>query len=98
MNKEPNVLGLGMITNDELKVWLKVLQSDCFDKETGELLRPGMTDPEEILRELNLINELLILQKTKMLLTRKKGLKDMIDARLDKECGFKFKNQNVRKR
>lgn len=97
MTKHPNVLGLQMISNDELKVWLTVLRTDCRDHETGELLRPAMTDPEEILRELNLINELLILQKTQSLLTRKRGLKDMLEARIAKELGFKFKNLNSRR-
>jgi len=97
MQKQPNVLGLGMITNEELGVWVDVLTHDTTPNKDGEF-RPAMTDPGAILNRITLINELLILQKTKMLLTRKKGLKDMIDARIAKECGFKFQNQNIRKR
>jgi len=95
MNRAENVLGLGMITNEELGVWLEVLTHDTTPDEDGKF-RPAMTDPAKIMDRLTLINELLILQKSKLLLTRKRGLKDMLDARLSKECGFSVKNMNVK--
>jgi hypothetical protein len=95
MNKEPNVLGLGMIKNDELPVWIHVLSNDLTDSDGN--VRPGTTDPEKIMKELRLINDLLTLQKCKSLLTRKRGLKDILEARIAQEIGLPTGNMNRRK-
>lgn len=70
----------------ELPTWVKVLKED------------GITDKEEMLTELNLIDDLLTLQKSQSLLNRKRGLKDQLEARIAYEIGLPFKNQNTRKR
>ena len=56
----------------------------------------GVTDPHEMLKELTLIDNLLTLQKTYSLMTRKRGLKDMLEARIGKELGHKFINLNTK--
>jgi len=94
-NREPNVLGLVMITNEELGVWLNVLTHDTAPDDEGNF-SPAITDPLEIMDWLNLIDDLLILQKSKCLLTRKKGLKDIIDARISKGLGLPYKNMNIK--
>ncbi len=66
----------------ELPVWLKVFKQD------------GST-AKEAAADLRLIDDLLTLQKSKSLLSRKKGLKEILDARIGYEVGdTKFKNVN----
>ena len=48
-----------------------------------------------MLAELNLIDDLLTLQKSQSLLTRKRGLKTMLEARIGKELGHKVPNLNT---
>lgn len=70
----------------ELPTWIKVLKKD-----------PNMKTAEDMLKELTLIDDLLVLQKSKSLLTRKRGLKDQLEARIAKELGFTTPNLSVRK-
>ena len=54
----------------------------------------GITDKEEILNDLILIDDLLVLQKSQSLLNRKKNLKAQLEARIGIELGHKPKNLN----
>jgi hypothetical protein len=56
----------------------------------------GITDPETILKELTLIDDLLTISKSYVLLNRKRGLKVMLEARIGKELGHKTPNLNTR--
>lgn len=69
----------------ELPTWVKVLQ------------QYGITDKAEMLAELNLIDDLLTLQKSQSLLNRKRNLKAQLEARIGKELGHNFANLNARK-
>lgn len=70
----------------ELPTWVNVLKEN------------GIFDKVEMLAELNLIDDLLTLQKSQSLLNRKRGLKDQLEARIAFEIGLPFKNQNTRKK
>lgn len=72
-----------MIKPVELSLWVKIYHDD------------GYEDPAEILKEIKLIDHLLILQKTKALLNRKRGLRDLLGARIGIELGHK--NPNFKK-
>lgn len=65
----------------ELPTWVKVLQEDTNDKE-------------EILKDLELIDDLLTLMKEQSLLTRKRNLKTQLEARIGKSLGHKTPNLN----
>lgn len=65
----------------ELNTWINVLKQE------------GKTT-EEMLDDLTLIDELLILQKSKSLLLRKKSLKTQMDVRIGVECGYQSINLN----
>jgi hypothetical protein len=71
-----NILGHTEISNKELLVWLKVLKEDGYSKE-------------EMLDELELIDRLLICQKTYMLLNRKRGLGTQLEAIIGHHLGHK---------
>lgn len=85
--KHESVLGLSMIKNDELPVWINVLSNEQTDQD-GEVY-PAITDPEKLMNELNFINDLLKLQKLKALLNKKRGLKDVISGRIAMELTTK---------
>lgn len=53
-----------------------------------------ITDKHELLAELNLIDDLLTLQKSQSLLRRKRGLKEQLEARIGLELGIKTQNLN----
>lgn len=78
--------GFIQISIRELPTWIKVLKKD-----------PNIKTAEDMLKELTLIDDLLVLQKSKSLLTRKRGLKDQLEARIAKELGFTTPNLSVRK-
>ena len=63
----------------ELPTWGKVLNSS-----------PDIETKEQMLAELELIDNLLTIQKTYSLLRKKRGLKDMLEARLNKELGHTY--------
>jgi hypothetical protein len=65
----------------ELPTWVEVL------KQQGKT-------PEEMLADLTLIDDLLVLQKSKSLLLRKKSLKIQMDARIGVELGYPSINLN----
>jgi len=69
----------------ELPTWINVLRED------------GITDKEEMLRELNLIDDLLTLQKSQSLMNRKRNLKSQLEARIGMELGHKPVNLNSKK-
>lgn len=73
-----------VITLRELPTWIKVYKRD------------GVTDPGEILQDLTLIDDLLTLQKSASLLTRKKNLKAQLEARIGYELGHATPNLNRR--
>jgi len=81
--KKESVLGLSMIKNDELPVWINVLSNEQVDQEGT--VYPAITEPEQVMDYLNLINDLLKLQKLKALLNKKRGLKDVITGRIAME-------------
>ncbi len=85
--KHESVLGLNMIKNDELPVWINVLSRECIDQDGN--IYPAITDPEKLMNELNLINDLLKIQKLKALLNKKRGLKDVISGRIAMELTTK---------
>jgi hypothetical protein len=65
----------------ELPTWVDILS------ESGK-------GAEEILADLTLIDDLLVLQKIKSLLLRKKNLSLQLDNRIGIELGQSFKNTN----
>ncbi|MGE4568398.1 MAG: hypothetical protein AB7C90_04330 [Bacteroidales bacterium] len=69
----------------ELPAWVKVLKTD------------GITDKHEMLAELNLIDDLLSLQKAQALLNRKRNLKTQLEARIAFHIGHKAPNLNINK-
>ncbi len=71
------------ISIKELPTWIRVFIAD------------GMTDKKEMLDELNLIDDLLVLQKSQCLLNRKRNLKAQLEARIGKELNHKTVNLNV---
>lgn len=85
--KHESVLGLSMIKNDELPVWINVLSKESIDQDGT--IYPAITDPEKLMNELNLINDLLKIQKLKALLNKKRGLKDVISGRIALELNSK---------
>ena len=70
----------------ELPTWVKVLQQDP----------DAITDKFELLAELNLIDDLLTLQKSQSLLNRKRNLKAQLEARIGLELGHNVPNLNAR--
>jgi hypothetical protein len=60
----------------ELPTWMKVFKNE------------GITDKMEILADLNLIDDLLTLQKSQSLLNRKRNLKAQLEARIGMELGY----------
>lgn len=68
----------------DMPIWVKAFRMD------------GVTDPNEIVDDLKLIDDLLILQQSKSLLNRKKNLKTQLEARIAKELGYKTENLNIR--
>ena len=70
----------------ELPTWVKVLQQEPN----------AITDKAELLAELNLIDDLLTLQKAQSLLNRKKNLKAQLEARIRLELGHNIPNLNIR--
>ena len=65
----------------ELPTWIEIL------KQQGKTT-------EEMLGDLTLIDDLLVLQKAKSLLLRKKSLKIQMDARIGVELGYQSINLN----
>ena len=72
---------LNLIELRDLPTWVDVLRQQ------------GKT-PEEMLADLTLIDDLLVLQKSKSLLLRKKSLNLQIDARIGIELGYQAINLN----
>jgi hypothetical protein len=68
----------------ELPTWVRVFKKD------------GVTDKMEMLADLNLIDDLLTLQKSQSLLNRKRNLKTQLEARIAKEIGYETVNLNRR--
>lgn len=66
----------------ELPTWIKTLQLD------------GVSSKTELLNELNLIDDLLTLQKSKSLLNRKKNLRQQLEARISVELGHRTQQLN----
>lgn len=71
----------------ELPTWVKVLQQEP----------DAITDKFELLAELNLIDDLLTLQKAQSLLNRKRNLKGQLEARIGLELGHNVPNLNARR-
>ena len=70
----------------ELPTWVRVLQQEP----------DAITDKFELLAELNLIDDLLTLQKAQSLLNKKRNLKAQLEARIGLELGHKVPNLNTR--
>lgn len=70
----------------ELPTWVKVLQQEP----------DAITDKFDLLAELNLIDDLLTLQKSQSLLNRKRNLKAQLEARIGLELGHNVPNLNAR--
>lgn len=65
----------------ELPTWVNVLKAEGLTKE-------------DMLADLELIDDLLVLQKSKSLLNRKKNLKAQLEARIGLSLGHKADNLN----
>lgn len=76
MSKHILAPGFANIPIRDLPIWVKV-----FKKE-------GISSAEEIQKELTLIDDLLTLRKCRSLLNRKKGLRDLLEARISCELGI----------
>lgn len=68
----------------ELPIWVKVLQQEP----------EAIHDKFELLDYLNLLDDLLTLQKAQSLLRRKRNLKAQLEARIGKELGHDIPNLN----
>ena len=68
----------------ELPAWVKVLQQGP----------DAITDKSEMLAELNMIDDLLTLQKSQSLLNRKRNLKAQLVARIGLELRHSIPNLN----
>lgn len=79
-------MGFIIIKTLELPTWIKVFKME------------GITDKEEMLKELTLIDDMLVLQKSQSLLSRKKSLKTQLEARISFELGHKTINCNTKKK
>jgi hypothetical protein len=77
------MIGFKQIAIRELPTWIKVFKGAGMNKE-------------EMLSELELIDDLLVLMKSKSLLNRKKNLKTQLEARIGFELGHKTANLNTR--
>jgi len=77
------MLGFKQIATRELPCWVNVLKAEGLEKE-------------KMLSELELIDDLLVLMKSKSLLNRKKNLKTQLEARIGLELGHKPANLNTR--
>jgi hypothetical protein len=84
-NNNTKTMGFSQIQIRELPTWVKVLQKS-----------PDIKSKQDMLDELELIDDLLVLQKSQSLLTRKKNLKTQLEARIGKHLGHKFPNLNVK--
>lgn len=80
------MIGFRHISIKELPTWVKVLQQEP----------DAITDKFELLAELNLIDDLLTLQKAQSLLNRKRNLKAQLEARIGLELGHSVPNLNKR--
>ena len=69
----------------ELPTWVKVLKKDPDVKTKGDMLN-----------DLELIDDLLTLQKIQSLLNRKKNLKKQLEARIAMDLGHKTENLNTK--
>jgi hypothetical protein len=70
---------------------IQIQELPCLVKAIQE---QGKTSTEEIFNDLSLLDDLLTLQKSKSLLSRKKSLKAMLDARIGQEFGYSIPNLN----
>jgi len=77
------MIGFRQIATRELPTWIDVFKADGMKKD-------------EMLSELELIDDLLVLLKSKSLLNRKKNLKTQLEARIGLELGHKPVNLNIR--
>lgn len=77
--------GFSQISIKELPTWIKVLKDS-----------PDIKTKEDMFFELALIDDLLVLQKSKSLLNRKTKLKTQLEARIGYELGHKTNNQNIK--
>ena len=75
--------GFKQISIRELPTWMKVFRQHSMNKE-------------EMLADLELIDDLLVLLKSKSLLNRKKNLKSQLEARIAFELGHKTVNLNTK--
>ena len=65
------------IATRELPTWIKVLKAS-----------DDIHSPQDMLQELNLIDDLLTIQKTQSLLRRKRDLGAQLERRIDYDLGF----------
>ena len=77
------MIGFRQIATRELPTWIDVFKADGMKKD-------------EMLSELELIDDLLVLLKSKSLLNRKKNLKTQLEVRIGLELGHKPVNLNIR--
>lgn len=70
MSKHILAPGFANIPIRDLPIWVKVLKEG------------GITSAGEMQKELALIDDLLTLRKCRSLLNRKKGLRDLLEARI----------------
>ena len=77
------MIGFKQIATRELPTWVEVFKAHGMSKE-------------EMLSDLELIDDLLVLMKSKSLLNRKKNLKTQLEARIGLELGHKPQNLNTR--
>lgn len=77
------VTGFNCIATRELPTWIKVLK-----------LSDDIHSPQDMLQELNLIDDLLVLQKSQCLMRRKRktDLKLLIDKRIEYDLGLDKKS------
>ena len=71
------VTGFNCIATRELPTWIKVLKAS-----------DDIHSPQDMLQELNLIDDLLTIQKTQSLLRRKRNLGAQLERRIDYDLGF----------
>jgi hypothetical protein len=80
-NKMMKMMSFRQISIRELPTWVKVLQQEP----------DPITDRFELLAELNLIDDLLTLQKAQSLLNRKRNLKAQLEARKGSKTSIAYR-------
>lgn len=94
MKQKTHILGFTNISDKEAVMFIEGMISERINEETGDL-KPALTK-EEALDDITLIDNLLSVQRTYNLLSRKRGLKNQLSAVIGNHIGVSDINLNVK--